>query len=57
MFYPKFQVDNATNDGRNTIGGYSDRYKPIRNEKSESYWLDGSIDASKAFGSSEKYHA
>ena len=57
MFYPKFQVNNPTNDGRNTIGGYSDRYKPIRNEKSESYWLDGSIDNSKAFGSREKYHA
>lgn len=57
MFYPKFQVYNEVNDGRNTIGGYSDRYKPIRNEKSESYWLDGSIDNSKAFGSREKYHA
>ena len=37
MFYPKFQVDNDINDGRNTIGGYSDRYKPIRDEESESY--------------------
>lgn len=57
MFYPKFQVNNKENDGRNTIGGYSDRYKPIRNEKSESYWLDGSVDYSKAYGSTEKYHA